>query len=224
MKNSDKTKSSGLSRREFVGASDIDGVGSENIVVLCDVDLKRASGTFKKHPDAKVYRDFRVMLEKEAKNIDAVVIGALDHIHAPAAIMAMKMGKHARLWAILAVLMALIPAYCANARELSFLQENPELKARLLRWEQEAPEEVKSEIRKLRSFCRVHWVDFPHAIPALIDNLPWYFGYRGSPSTQAKVDKAATLALIEAYDDKTAWEVVQIEGQSLARHFLKERP
>ena len=34
------------------------------------------------------------MLDKEAGNIDAVVIGAPDHIHAPAAIMAMKMGKH----------------------------------------------------------------------------------------------------------------------------------
>lgn len=76
------------------GASDIDGVSSENIVALCDVDLNRAGGTFRKHPNAKVYRDFRVMLEKEAKNIDAVVIGAPDHIHAPAAIMAMKMGKH----------------------------------------------------------------------------------------------------------------------------------
>ncbi len=76
------------------GAGDIDGVSSENIVALCDVDLNRASGTFRKHPNAKVYRDFREMLEKEARNIDAVVIGAPDHIHAPAAIMAMKMGKH----------------------------------------------------------------------------------------------------------------------------------
>lgn len=76
------------------GASDIDGVSSENIVALCDVDLNRAGGTFRKHPNAKVYRDFREMLEKEAKNIDAVVIGAPDHIHGPAAIMAMKMGKH----------------------------------------------------------------------------------------------------------------------------------
>ena len=76
------------------GGSDINGVSSENIAFLCDVDLNRASGTIKKYPNAKVYRDFRVMLEKEAKNIDAVVIGAPDHIHAPAAIMAMKMGKH----------------------------------------------------------------------------------------------------------------------------------
>ena len=33
-------------------------------------------GRSKKHPDAKIYRDFREMLEKEHKNIDAVVIGA----------------------------------------------------------------------------------------------------------------------------------------------------
>jgi predicted dehydrogenase len=34
------------------------------------------------------------MLDAEAKNIDAVVIGAPDHVHAPAAIRAMRMGKH----------------------------------------------------------------------------------------------------------------------------------
>jgi predicted dehydrogenase len=76
------------------GASDIDGVSSENIAFLCDADLRSASGTIKKHPNAKIYRDFREMLQKEDKNIDAVVIGAPDHIHAPAAVMAMKMGKH----------------------------------------------------------------------------------------------------------------------------------
>jgi predicted dehydrogenase len=76
------------------GSGDIQAVNSENIVALCDVDVNRAAGTFKKHPQAKVYRDFRDMLEKEGKDIDAVVIGTPDHIHAPAAIMAMKMGKH----------------------------------------------------------------------------------------------------------------------------------
>jgi hypothetical protein len=76
------------------GASDINALESENIVALCDADFKRASGTFKRHPDARRYKDFRRMLDKEANNIDAVVIGAPDHIHAPAAIRAMKMGKH----------------------------------------------------------------------------------------------------------------------------------
>jgi predicted dehydrogenase len=76
------------------GANDLEAVESENIVALCDVDWDRAKDTFKRYPQAKQYKDFRRMLEKEGKNIDAVVIGAPDHIHAPAAIMAMKMGKH----------------------------------------------------------------------------------------------------------------------------------
>ena len=76
------------------GASDINACENENVVALCDVDADRAKGTFKKFPNAKIYKDFRRMLEKEAKNIDAVTIGTPDHIHAPAAIRAMKMGKH----------------------------------------------------------------------------------------------------------------------------------
>jgi predicted dehydrogenase len=40
-----------------------------------------------------VYEDFRVMLEKE-KAVDAVLIATPDHLHAYAAILAMKAGKH----------------------------------------------------------------------------------------------------------------------------------
>ena len=76
------------------GGDDINEVSSENIVALCDVDEAQAAGTIKKFPKARVYKDFRKMLDKENKGIDAVVIGTPDHIHAPAAIMAMKMGKH----------------------------------------------------------------------------------------------------------------------------------
>ena len=76
------------------GASDIRRMTDENIVALCDVDLDRASETIKQHPRTKIYRDFRRMLDREANHIDAVVIGAPDHIHAPAAVMAMRLGKH----------------------------------------------------------------------------------------------------------------------------------
>jgi predicted dehydrogenase len=76
------------------GAGDIDGVKSENIYALCDVDEREAGRTFKNFPKAQVYQDFRVMLEKEAKNIDAVVVATPDHTHAPAAAMAIKLGKH----------------------------------------------------------------------------------------------------------------------------------
>ena len=55
-----------------------------NIVALCDVDDERAAGSFKAFPKARRYKDFREMLDKEAKNIDAVTVGTPDHIHAVA--------------------------------------------------------------------------------------------------------------------------------------------
>jgi predicted dehydrogenase len=77
-----------------MGASDVRQMSTENIIALCDVDWNHAAGTFKLHPDAKKYRDFRRMLDKEDKNVDAVTVSTPDHIHAPAAMAAIKRGKH----------------------------------------------------------------------------------------------------------------------------------
>jgi len=76
------------------GGGDLGNVSSENIVALCDVDWRHAAGTFRRYPKAKKYWDFRKMLEKEDKNIDAVVVATPDHMHAVATMMAIKMGKH----------------------------------------------------------------------------------------------------------------------------------
>jgi predicted dehydrogenase len=62
-------------------------------VALCDVDENRAGKTFQSFPDAKRYKDFRVMLQKE-KGIDAVTVSTPDHTHAVASLMAMVLGKH----------------------------------------------------------------------------------------------------------------------------------
>ncbi|MHC4228020.1 MAG: Gfo/Idh/MocA family protein [Planctomycetota bacterium] len=75
------------------GAGDLDAVGSENIVALCDVDDSYAAKVYKSYPDAKKYHDFRRMLDKE-KNIDAVVIATPDHTHAVITMAAIKRGKH----------------------------------------------------------------------------------------------------------------------------------
>lgn len=75
------------------GRADVGGCDSENIVALCDVDKKRAAGTFKKYPKAKQYSDFRRMLDKEGDNIDAVVVATPDHTHAVVGAAAMKSGK-----------------------------------------------------------------------------------------------------------------------------------
>ncbi len=76
------------------GAGDLEALESENIVALCDVDWRHARDAFKRYPNAEKYKDFRKMLEKEDKNIDAVMVAAPDHIHAPASMAAIKMGKH----------------------------------------------------------------------------------------------------------------------------------
>ncbi len=72
----------------------IRGVAGEAIVAIADVDEQNLEQGSKPYPAARKHRDFRVMLEKEAPKIDAVVIGTPDHIHAPAAAMALRLGKH----------------------------------------------------------------------------------------------------------------------------------
>jgi predicted dehydrogenase len=76
-----------------MGKSNLAQLESESIVALCDVDHAYAAGTFKKYPQAKVYTDYREMLDKE-KGIDAVMIATPDHTHAVIAMEAMRRGKH----------------------------------------------------------------------------------------------------------------------------------
>jgi predicted dehydrogenase len=75
------------------GGHDLSQMTSENIVALCDVDAAHAGGIFRRHSEAKVYRDYRKMLEQQ-KDIDAVVIATPDHQHAIMAMTAMRLGKH----------------------------------------------------------------------------------------------------------------------------------
>jgi predicted dehydrogenase len=79
-----------------MGGGDISTVAKLgcNVVALCDVDEQRAAGLFNAFPKAKRYKDFREMIDKEAKNIDAVTVGTPDHIHAVASMAAIKAGKH----------------------------------------------------------------------------------------------------------------------------------
>lgn len=76
------------------GAADVNGVASENIVALCDVDNRRAAKTFDKFPRARQFEDYRKALDQLENQIDAVVIGTPDHTHAPPAAQALRMGKH----------------------------------------------------------------------------------------------------------------------------------
>lgn len=68
--------------------------GKADIAFLCDVDDRRAANSVKSFPKAKYYKDWREMLDKEAKNFDAVSVSTPDHNHAVAALAAMQLGKH----------------------------------------------------------------------------------------------------------------------------------
>jgi predicted dehydrogenase len=75
------------------GQHDINQMKSENFVALCDVDWRRAAGSFQQHPKARKYKDFRKMLD-ESKDIDGVIVATPDHTHFVASMTALKMGKH----------------------------------------------------------------------------------------------------------------------------------
>ncbi len=74
------------------GAANLDGVKSENIVALCDVNENNLAEVAKRFPQAKTYTDWRRCLEQ--KDIDAVVCSTTDHTHAHISTWALNRGKH----------------------------------------------------------------------------------------------------------------------------------
>ncbi len=77
------------------GGTDLnEAARTENIVALCDVDIDRASANLKRYEKLPLYKDFRVMLDKEGSKIDACTIGVPDFMHATVALACMQRGKH----------------------------------------------------------------------------------------------------------------------------------
>ncbi len=79
-----------------MGANNLENLKGQSVVALCDVDHDYAAPTFKKYPQARVWTDYREMLEKQ-KDIDAVLIATPDHTHAVIAMAAIRAGKHVYL-------------------------------------------------------------------------------------------------------------------------------
>jgi predicted dehydrogenase len=71
--------------------------GVENVVALADVDWVRGAESFNRFPNATRYKDYRQMLDKQGKEIDALIVGPPDHMHATAALHCMQAGKHVYL-------------------------------------------------------------------------------------------------------------------------------
>lgn len=64
------------------------------LVAVAEVDLARCDKLNEAYPGTEVFQDWRELLDKRHKEIDAVVIGTPDHMHAPIAMAAMQLGKH----------------------------------------------------------------------------------------------------------------------------------
>ena len=79
------------------GRSDIEQAGTlMEVVGLCDIDesMGHLGGAAAKFPKAATFTDFRVMMDKLGKEVDAYTISTPDHVHALAAAMAIRAGKH----------------------------------------------------------------------------------------------------------------------------------
>jgi predicted dehydrogenase len=72
----------------------VQGMKGENLVAFCDVDDARGAKTFAEFPNVPRFKDFRVMFDKMANQIDAVTVSTPDHMHFPIAMAAIAHGKH----------------------------------------------------------------------------------------------------------------------------------
>ncbi len=71
------------------------GCSEENLVAFCDVDRNLSAENMKNWQTKQpFFEDFRIMLDKMHKDIDAVVISTPDHTHFAATLAAMERGIH----------------------------------------------------------------------------------------------------------------------------------
>ncbi len=75
------------------GGQTLQGVESENIVALCDVDVPSMDKVGEKYPKARKVVDFRKLFDNP-RDFDAVVVSTCEHTHVFATMLALKSGKH----------------------------------------------------------------------------------------------------------------------------------
>lgn len=64
-----------------------------NLVALCDVDENKNPDAYERLSSAKAFKDFRRMLDRMSREIDAVIVATPDHTHAVASAAALHAGK-----------------------------------------------------------------------------------------------------------------------------------
>ncbi len=81
----------GCSGMAMADVSSIAGHKAVEVVAGCDVDSSKAAEFIKRFPNAKIYSDFRELLEKE-KDLQTVNVSTPDHMHAAIGMTALQRG------------------------------------------------------------------------------------------------------------------------------------
>lgn len=84
----------GVGGQGTYGLGNIHSSDKVDVVALCDIDENMLQKGAEMFPGARLYRDWREMLDKEEGNLDSVNVATPDHMHAPAAMAAIRMGLH----------------------------------------------------------------------------------------------------------------------------------
>ena len=191
------TKLASANERVNIAAVGVGGMGRSNIrallhaghdiVALCDVDTDYAAKVFDGLPDAKVYTDYRAMLEKQ-KDIDGVLIATPDHTHAVIAKAAMEAGKHVYCQKPLthdvfeARRLAQIAKETGVVTQMGIQGHSAEGARQVVEWIQGG---VIGEVKTVEAWCSLSYYPWGHAswsspvgkrpteTPAIPDTLDW---------------------------------------------------
>jgi predicted dehydrogenase len=170
-----------------MGGANLQNLAEENIVALCDVDHAYAAGTIQRYPKAKLYVDYREMLDKQ-KDIDGVVVATPDHTHAVISAAAMRSGKHVYCQKPLthdvheARMLAKIAKECKVATQMGIQGHSMEGLRLVSEW---VAAGVIGEVREVDAWCSLSyypwghagwsssWSDRPKETPPLPAGLNW---------------------------------------------------
>ena len=170
-----------------MGKGNLKNLSAHNIVALCDVDSKYAAPVFAEYPNAKTYKDYREMLDKQ-KDIDAVMIATPDHTHAVIAAAAMRAGKHVYCQKPLthtvheARRLAEIAAECKVVTQMGIQGHSGKGARQICEW---IAAGVIGEVREVDAWCSLTYYPWGHAgwssplgarpteTPPVPDTLDW---------------------------------------------------
>ncbi|MEA2068336.1 MAG: Gfo/Idh/MocA family oxidoreductase [Verrucomicrobiota bacterium] len=145
-----------------------------NLVAVAEVDDNRLGKLKEAFPDVKVYKDWRILLEKEHKNLDSVNVSTPDHMHAPMAVTAMNLGLHVYGQKPLAHNLYETRRMTEIARQTGVVtQMGNQLSSGT--YERLAVKMIQSgiigKIKEVHMFCHKTWGD-PAPLPERIDPVP----------------------------------------------------